>query len=100
MGPQYRAEVCSSLADMLYALNRWEEALGAVGEAVEAAREAGEWSLVVKLSNNMGAVYKKLGRQVRSRARGLRVARVLRPAVAPCPSTLAGLISTPCATYL
>ncbi len=98
VGPQYRAEVCSSLADMLYALNRWDEALGAVGEAVEAARQAGEWSLVVKLSNNMGAVYKKLERQVRSRARGLRVARVPRLAVAPCPSAPAAHLPCPCST--
>nr|BBC28435.1 predicted histone H1-like nucleoprotein HC2 (HC2), homolog of Volvox carteri MTF0822/MTM1037 [Yamagishiella unicocca] len=59
---KYRSEVASSLADMLYALNRWDEALAAVGEAMEAARTAREWALAVKLSNNMGAVYKKLGR--------------------------------------
>lgn len=59
---QFRSEVASSLADMLYALNRWDEALEAVGEAMTAAREAHEWALAVKLSNNMGAVYKKLGR--------------------------------------
>lgn len=47
---------------MLYAMSRWDEALDAVGNAMQAAREAREWSLVLRLSNNMGAVYKKLGR--------------------------------------
>nr|BCL66115.1 hypothetical protein [Volvox africanus] len=59
---KYRSDVASSLADMLYGMNRWEEALEAVGEAMQAAREAGEWAMAIKLANNMGAVYKKLDR--------------------------------------
>ncbi|GIL91457.1 hypothetical protein Vretimale_18748 [Volvox reticuliferus] len=61
---KYRSDVASSLADMLYGMNRWEEALEAVGEAREAARAAGEWAMAIKLTNNMGAVYKKLARYV------------------------------------
>ncbi|GLC44756.1 hypothetical protein PLESTF_001055200 [Pleodorina starrii] len=57
-----RSEVASSLADMLYATGNLAAALDAVGEAIDAARQGGEWALVVKLSNNMGAVYKKLNR--------------------------------------
>ncbi|GLI62897.1 hypothetical protein VaNZ11_005717 [Volvox africanus] len=59
---KYRSDVAASLADMLYGMNRWEEALEVVGTAKEAAREAGDWAMAIKLSNNMGAVYKKLGR--------------------------------------
>nr|ADI46955.1 MTM1037 [Volvox carteri f. nagariensis] len=59
---KYRSEVASSLADMLHAMNLWDEALDAVDEALQAAQQAGEWALAVKLSNNMGALYKELGR--------------------------------------
>ncbi|EFJ40665.1 hypothetical protein VOLCADRAFT_99517 [Volvox carteri f. nagariensis] len=70
---KYRSEVASSLADMLHAMNLWDEALDAVDEALQAAQQAGEWALAVKLSNNMGALYKELGRNVAEPNHTLRV---------------------------
>lgn len=59
--PVIVAEVASTLSDMLYAQDKLDEAKAVVGQALDAAEAGGELQLYMKLTNNMGAVLKKLG---------------------------------------
>ncbi len=54
------AEVASTLSDMLYAQGKLESAKEVVTQALDAAEASGELQLYMKLTNNMGAVLKKL----------------------------------------
>eukprot|EP00877_Chromochloris_zofingiensis_P010088 jgi/Chrzof1/5332/Cz15g22130.t1 len=71
--PEVVAEVASSLADMLYAQQKFDEAQEAVATALDAAENSKQWALYIKLSNNMGAVLRRLekhdeGRKLHSKA--------------------------------
>ena len=52
-------QVAASLADMCFALEHIDEAKAAVELAMGAAEQAGNYPLVFKLSNNLGAVLRK-----------------------------------------
>lgn len=57
-----RMEIASSVADMCFALQQWEDAYSAMSEAMTAAEEDENVPFILKASNNMGAVLKQLGR--------------------------------------
>lgn len=58
--PEVVSEVASSLADMLYAIQQFERAQAAVEVAMASAERAGQYELLIKLANNLGAVLRKL----------------------------------------
>ncbi len=60
--PEVVSEVASSLADMLYAQEKHEEAQEAVETAMASAEAGGNNALYIKLSNNLGAVLRKLNK--------------------------------------
>jgi tetratricopeptide (TPR) repeat protein len=71
--PQVVAQVASALADMLYAQQKFADARAAVSDALAAAEAGGEWALYIKLSNNMGAVLRRMedheaGRELHEKA--------------------------------
>lgn len=80
--PQVLADIASSLADMLFAQQRLEEARSAVVVAIDAAERAANWGLMVKLSNNMGAVLRRLNNFAESKELHTRALEVHR---APIP---------------
>lgn len=64
------SQVASSLADMLYAQQKFDEAQEAVATALDAAENSKQWALYIKLSNNMGAVLRRLEKHDEVRAAG------------------------------
>jgi tetratricopeptide (TPR) repeat protein len=57
--PKLIAELSSTLADVQYSLEKFDEAAASVRKAIDAADSYDNHTLVIKLSNNLGAVLRK-----------------------------------------
>ncbi len=53
-------QVAATVSDMFFAHEMWDEAQSAVRQAMAAAEACGKFGLAIKLSNNLGAVLKRL----------------------------------------